>query len=644
MLRRRLLAMAVLAACMPFVLSVGNLALAGVVLAPAIVALVVGPQLAIERGVEATIGFAALVVGVLAPRLFPFDVDPTNEFLSERARLLACPVLVLVAVRALMVAPAYGVRGTLALALVGVTAGGRAKIGPPYVACVVAFLLLAAIALAANDPQRAMPERRRGSHALRVVGALLVGGALAGAVAFGIPRLHTAIMDRIMRGSHDRSGFSTEMALGAMRDMLMSDQVVLRIRERAPDGEVKALPTASDPSPDYLRGAVFTSYWGNAWHANRDEPIEYVQGAEIPEPGTSNVELEFVSKPERYFLPLDASRVVASNGNYVENRLGIRWPATSKFAKRIWYQREPNERLAGSTRDDLSVPFALRGTLDALLAEWGIDLKAPAGDRLEQIRAALQARYAYSLEYTRTPGVDAIVDFLTVHKEGHCEYFAGALALLARRAGVAARVVAGYRVSERSPIDDYMIVRQRDAHSWVEGWNGAVWVTADATPAGVMEARRRETGLAGAVFDFVRTSWERFDDFLAARSPFELTLALVALVGLLVLIRLLRARRARGSAPTAPTDAPLPAFEALERALAAAGLRRAPSETLDAFAGRIEHATVAGPDPRGRLDTVAEAIRAYAAHRYGSVDSEGETVARLEGAASFLRGSASAAR
>lgn len=641
MLRQRLLAMAVLAACMPFVLAVGNLPLAGVVLAPAIVALLVGPRFAVERSVEATIGFAALVVGVLAPRLFPFEVDPSNEFLSDRARLLACPVLVLVGVRTLLTAPAYGVRGTLALALVGVTAGGRAKIGPPYVACVVTFLLLATIALAATDPLRAMPERSRGSHALRVAGALLVGGAIAGAVAFGIPKLHTAIMDRIMRGSHDRSGFSSEMALGAMRDMLMSDQVVLRIRQRGPYGETEPL---GESSPDYLRGAVFTSYWGNAWHANRDEPIEYVQGAEIPEPGKPSVELEFVSKPERYFLPLDASPVVASNGNYIENHLGIRWPTTSKYAKRIWYRPEPNERLTGSTRDDLSVPFALRETLDALLEEWGIDLEAPAGDRLEQIRAALEQRYAYSLEYTRAPGVDAIVDFLTIHKEGHCEYFAGALALLARRAGVAARVVAGYRVSERSPIDDYMIVRQRDAHSWVEGWNGAVWVTADATPAGVIEGRRRETGWAGAVFDFIRTSWERFDDFLAARSPFELTLALVALIGLLVLIRLMRARRARGAVKAASTDAPLPAFEALERALAAVGLRRAPSETLDAFAGRLEIATVAGPDPRPRLAAVARAIRAYAAHRYGSVESEGATVARLEDAASSLTGSASAAR
>lgn len=635
MLKRRVLALAVLTACMPFVVAVGNLPLAAIVLAPAILAVLLGPRFPAERSVEATLGFAALVVGVLAPRLFPFEVEPNNEFLSERARLLACPVLMLVGVRALLAAPTYGARGTLALALVGLAAGGRAKLGPAYAGFVVAFLAVAAIALAITDPTRAMPERNRVSHALRVGGALLVGAAIATAAAIGIPKLHAEIIDRLLHGARDRSGFSNELSLGSMRDMLMSDQVVLRIRDR--DGASKGR------DPDYLRGAVFESYWGNAWHADLETPREYVQGAEIPEPGTANIELEFVSKPERYFLPLDASFVVASNGNYVENHLGVRWPSTSKYAKRIWYRPAPNERLAPSSRDDLGVPFALRAVLDEMLVEFGVNLKTPAAERLEQIRVALEERYTYSLDYTRTPGVDAIADFLTTHKEGHCEYFAGALALLARRAGVAARVVAGYRVSERSPIDDYWIVRQRDAHSWVEGWDGAQWVTADATPPAVMDGRRRETSWAGAAFDWLRTTWERFDDFLAARSPFELTLALVALIGLLVLIRLMRARRARASASHGPTDTALPAFESLERALAGAGFRRAPSETLEAFARRIE-GRAATDATRSAFDAVARAIRAYADHRYGSVESESEATARLERAALELRGSASAAR
>ncbi|MFO0613246.1 MAG: transglutaminaseTgpA domain-containing protein [Polyangiaceae bacterium] len=607
MLKERLVAISIICACVPFALAAGTVALAGIVLVPALLALVIGPRFRVERSAEAMLGFAALVVGVLAPRVFPYDGDLTGEFLSDRARLLACPVLLLVSVRALLVAPTWGQRGTLALALVGLTAAGRAKIGSGYAACVIAFLLMSAIALAATDPSRALPQRSRASHALRIAGALVVGGAIAGAAGVGIPKLHAAIIDRILRGAHDRSGFSNEMTLGAMHDMLLSDQVVMRVR------------ASGVGTPDYLRGAVFSRYYANGWHADTDELREYVQGAEAPEPGATDVSLEFVSRPERYFLPLDSSGVVASNGNYVEDRFGLRWPTTVKYAKRIWYRAAPNERLASPSREDRTVPFALRAELDRLLASWDIDPSAPPKETLERIRVALERNDAYSLDYKRTPGVDAILDFLTTHREGHCEYFAGAFALLARRMGIPTRVVAGYRVSERSPLDDYFIVRQRDAHSWVEAWVDGAWITVDATPAGA--AGTRETGWLGGVFDWLRTSWEKFDDFLAARSPFELTLALVALVGLLVLIRLMRARRARRASPRARGDEALPAFERLEGALAKSGFARAPHETLEAFALRLD---------RSPLREASPVVRAYADHRYGGVDTSETVTAKLE--------------
>jgi len=273
-----------------------------------------------------------------------------------------------------------------------------------------------------------------------------------------------------------------------------------------------------------------------------------------------------------------------------------------------------------------------REPVDRLLEAWGVDRAAPAAERLERIRSSIEREYTYSLRYARRPTADAILDFLTNNKQGHCEYFASALALVARRAGIPARVVAGYRVTERSPIDDYFIVRQRDAHSWVEAWVDGAWVTVDATPAGAFVSNKRETSWLGGVFDWLRTSWEKADDFLASRSPFELTVALVGLVGLLVLIRTLRARRGRAAASIARADAALPAYEDLERALAKQGFPRAPSETLEAFAVRLD---------RSPLASLSTTIRAYAAHRYGGVGAAGAVAAELEARVQALKGSAS---
>lgn len=69
----------------------------------------------------------------------------------------------------------------------------------------------------------------------------------------------------------------------------------------------------------------------------------------------------------------------------------------------------------------------------------------------------------------RDPNLDPLEDFVALHREGHCEYFAGALTLMLRAIGVPARVVVGF-AREPDPDGKPTIVRQSDAHSWVEAY------------------------------------------------------------------------------------------------------------------------------------------------------------------------------
>jgi hypothetical protein len=66
-----------------------------------------------------------------------------------------------------------------------------------------------------------------------------------------------------------------------------------------------------------------------------------------------------------------------------------------------------------------------------------------------------------------------------------------------RAAGIPARVVVGYQGGTMHPFDDYMIVRQSDAHAWTEVWledNG--WVRVDPTAA--VSPTRIENGIENA--------------------------------------------------------------------------------------------------------------------------------------------------
>ena len=83
----------------------------------------------------------------------------------------------------------------------------------------------------------------------------------------------------------------------------------------------------------------------------------------------------------------------------------------------------------------------------------------------------LQNGFTYSEIPTPTPPERAVLDaFLTETKSGYCQHFSGAMALLLRMGGVPARVVTGFAPGGHSDRKDAWIVRDTDAHSWVEAW------------------------------------------------------------------------------------------------------------------------------------------------------------------------------
>lgn len=103
----------------------------------------------------------------------------------------------------------------------------------------------------------------------------------------------------------------------------------------------------------------------------------------------------------------------------------------------------------------------------------------------ETIDAALNLYRTKGFIYTLNPpkpGEHALDDFLFSSKRGFCEHYATSFVYLMRAAGVPARLVTGYQGGEVN--EDYLIVRQSNAHAWAEVWLGnAGWVRIDPTHA-----------------------------------------------------------------------------------------------------------------------------------------------------------------
>src|SRR5262249_13948399 len=115
-----------------------------------------------------------------------------------------------------------------------------------------------------------------------------------------------------------------------------------------------------------------------------------------------------------------------------------------------------------------------------------VDIAAKGRSTLEKaalVESYLKRNYRYTLDLTWAPGPEPISTFLFNAKSGHCEYFASSMAILLRAAGVPTRLINGFLMGEYNPVGQDYIVRESDAHSWVEVYvPDRGWIELDPTP------------------------------------------------------------------------------------------------------------------------------------------------------------------
>jgi len=145
-----------------------------------------------------------------------------------------------------------------------------------------------------------------------------------------------------------------------------------------------------------------------------------------------------------------------------------------------------------------------------------------AAEFSERATAWLRRRHEYSLQ-PKIPGGDGdpLVRWLASREGGHCELFAGSLVLLARAAGLPARVVTGFRGGSWNGYSNNFTLRNSDAHAWCELFDegSGAWLRADPTPGGTTRAGDELPGEAAlarrtdrswtARLDSLRVFWYR---------------------------------------------------------------------------------------------------------------------------------------
>ena len=134
-------------------------------------------------------------------------------------------------------------------------------------------------------------------------------------------------------------------------------------------------------------------------------------------------------------------------------------------------------------------------------------------ERIDRLERHLLTEYAYTLDFLGRSGDSPLEDFLFVYRSGHCELFASAMVLMLRSQGVPARLVTGFLGAELNPLEGYYVVRQQNAHAWVEAYTlSRGWRVYDPTPPDGRPsvAPQSLALLLSQIYDYFTFRWDRY--------------------------------------------------------------------------------------------------------------------------------------
>jgi len=489
--------------------------------------------------------------------------------------------------------------------------------------------------------------------------ATALGGALAlGVVAFFlIPQANLEPSGPVLVSLPNYVGFRGEMENPALPLIQLSgdpsgatSSVDLHYRGRLGNAPVMYVRTGA---PAYWRGLVFDHYENGVWTASNRSYITlqpYIPPRFLPPAPPNNngtfVQVFRVVRPlpgvisaaypiQSLYAPVSALREDAygtfrtpdvlrpgqtySVVSYLPNI------TASELSQDPYLFNPPDENPAYLDKGSLSAEAK------ALAERVTHDHSSNQYELVMALTTYLQQNFQYTQQLGHVPaGRDPIDWFLFDVKQGYCEQFATAEVMLLRSLGIPARLATGYSTGDYNPVLDQAVVRERDAHAWVEVFfANHGWVPVDPSPG--------FPALAATQFPnhWAAAGIARLIPHLTIGAPLAVlgSLGVLAVIPPALVIALLvtlawvwartRRRRTVATQPTPGESELLRLYERVQRRL---GRRRAPPETPLEYL----NAPLPNPLPEGETGFLQELTVAINEGAYAGRWPERERVRELE--------------
>jgi transglutaminase-like putative cysteine protease len=318
-----------------------------------------------------------------------------------------------------------------------------------------------------------------------------------------IPRFMSGLWGKSFLKGIKTAGFSEKVDFGSFGEVKLDETVVMRvILEPEPE------------EPLYLRGMTFDYFDGVSWNdTTKDMRKIYRRSGDFVR-DVSEEDKKFEAAV--YLEPIDSDVIftikkpyrIDSAGYYMRRDSAWSFYMRQKASKRFSYRMFS---IDDYYRDNVFLKSYVQfpdGMESVKSLTRDITSNAPgAFEKAKLIRDYLVNNYQYSLVSEQADsGSSAVEHFLFTSRRGYCEHFATAMILMARAEGIPARLVTGFLRGGKNTFGDYYLIRQSDAHSWVEAYIDGKWITFDPTPP-VSDSKKVNLLL---LLDMVNMNWNRY--------------------------------------------------------------------------------------------------------------------------------------
>lgn len=292
-----------------------------------------------------------------------------------------------------------------------------------------------------------------------------------------LPRTNYPLLNFLNRAATGLSGFTDSITLGEISDIFEDNTVLFRVKMNKVDDKML-----------YWRGIVLDHFDGRTWRSmGTTEELKLWRMDLRGERIFQSVFLEPYNN--RYFFGLDKPTYVHYPRAKRFDDLTFRAP--ENIMRKIKYDviSTLSDTMPASRNEAdkyLQLPLDKQGTLSKVkdLADSIIENKKSENAVNALLKHLNSGMFKYSIRgmpVTKKP----LEEFLLARKEGSCEYYASAMAVMLRLSGIPARLVGGFRGGDYNEFGGYYIIPQKYAHVWVEAYiEGKGWKRIEPTPAG----------------------------------------------------------------------------------------------------------------------------------------------------------------